>query len=307
MGAKRRPEKISRARNICATRVLYYNVMRTGNVPADRNIPAGSVLCYLPLNRMLIKTISSRLTLGLALLFCVSAGLSAAEPKASKPAARSAAQPAKAAPGKSAKSPAAENPAPAIVSPAQLPARPAEERAADADPAVRAAAAAELGARKGAGKAALLKNLLSDKDLRVRAVAAKGLAREKDASAYATLSEALDGTDDNARLHAIEGLGALGDSRAEKRLAALLASPSVDVRWKAAEALANFKGRDTVDALLAKAAEETEDEFVRGAAINSLLKIGDKRAAAGLKALRSANASVQKLAGRAADRLEAGR
>ncbi|HNW44222.1 MAG TPA: HEAT repeat domain-containing protein, partial [Elusimicrobiales bacterium] len=89
----------------------------------------------------------------------------------------------------------------------------------------------------------ILKGLLQDKDARVKTIAAKGLARDGDAAVYPELEEALDGADDNARLHAIEGMASLKDARAEKRLIALLKHTNRDVRWKAAEALGNFKGR----------------------------------------------------------------
>lgn len=176
----------------------------------------------------------------------------------------------------------------------------------DADPVKRAAAASKLGGLKTGQSRETLKKLMSDRDVRVKAIAAKGLAKEGEAAAYPALSEALDGSDDNARQHAIEGLAALKDKRAAKLLIALLSDENFDTRWKAAEALGGFSGKDVVDALLEKAADENEGVYLRESAVESLVKIGDKRAAAGLKALKSPKQpGLVKMARRAAEMLEA--
>ena len=176
----------------------------------------------------------------------------------------------------------------------------------DADPVKRAVAASKLGGLKTGQSRETLKKLMNDGDARVKAIAAKGLAKEGDAAAYSVLSEALDGSDDNARQHAIEGLAALKDKRAAKRLIALLSDENFDTRWKAAEALGGFSGKEVVDALLAKAADEAEGVYIRESAVESLVKIGDKRAAVSLKAIKSPKQpDLERTARRAASILEA--
>jgi len=213
-----------------------------------------------------------------------------------------------------AKKPAVKTPAavaaPAVAVPAAVKQAPVfaviEFDAKDADPEKRAQAAVQIAGGKDPEKRVRLKELLADKDARVQAVAARGLAQEGDAAAYPALSEALDGADDNARLHALEGMGLLKDNRAAGRLIALLGHANIDTRWKAAEALANFRGRNVVDALLAKAADEAEDVNIRQAAVQALVKIGDKKVVGGLKALKSPKApALERAAQRAAAILEA--
>jgi len=178
----------------------------------------------------------------------------------------------------------------------------------DADPEKRAQAAAQIAGRKDPEKRAKLKDLLGDKDARVKAIAASALAKDGDASAYAALSEALDGSDENARQHAIEGMAALKDTRAAKRLIALLNHENFDTRWKATEALGGFRGGNVVDALLLKAAEETEGVYIRESAVEALFKISDKRAVEGLNALKSPNnPGLEKMAQRAAALMAAGK
>lgn len=255
-------------------RSLYYNIAITGNALADLLWPAGSSYVIMPERFMSLSLIYTRAPIILFFAFSYAVPAFAA--------------------GKG----------PAVVSSTNAVAE-MQVRAKDADPEKRAIAAAELGSNKEGRKGDTLKGLLRDKDQKVRVIAAKGLAKDGDAAAYPVLADALVSTTTNTRLHAIEGMGFLKDARAEKALVALLRSDDFDTRWKTVQALGNFSGKTVVDALLAKAADETEDNNIRHSALEALLKIGDKQAVAGLKAINSVKApEITKLAGRVASRLE---
>ncbi|MCX5790847.1 MAG: HEAT repeat domain-containing protein [Elusimicrobia bacterium] len=176
-------------------------------------------------------------------------------------------------------------------------------QAQSTDTVKRALAASGIAALKTGEKREMLRRMLNDKDARVKAIAAKGLAKDGDASAYPALAEALAGPDNAARLHAVEGMAYLKDPRAVSPLIALLKHKDLNTRWKTAETLGNFSGRNVVDSLLSTAADETEDVFVRRSAIDSLVNIGEKRALPGLKAIKSP-LEITGMAQRAASILE---
>lgn len=250
--------------------------MVIGNAPVDEINSAGSSSVVLPKRTMALKKISVYISILGVLTLCSRAAYAAPE--------------------------AAKNKTEAAVAAS---AEAFELQAKDADPEKRAQAAAGLAELKVGKKAEVLKTLLNDKDARVKAVAARGLARDGDAAAYPVLAEALDGADGEARLVAIEGLASLKDARAEKPLIALLDHKELNTRWKAVESLGNFKGKGAVEALMAKAAEESEDPNIRRSALTSLVKIGDKAAIPGLKAFKSPKAPMlEKLAAKAAAALE---
>jgi len=175
------------------------------------------------------------------------------------------------------------------------PDRAASENAlADKDFRNRRKALEELGAVNEPWKMDLLRRSLSDDDPAIREKAARLIGRSKDKTAYKLLVELLGSPDNETRLGAIDGLKDLGDGRAAVPLAALFAHKDRNTRWKAAEALGGLKADEGVDPLL-KAARADGDGFVKKAAVESLGKIGSKKAAAALTALKTGG--DKKLAG----------
>ena len=156
----------------------------------------------------------------------------------------------------------------------------------DGDHKKRREALDTLSESKDPEKMNLLKGSLIDSDPAIREKAARLIGRSKDKLAFETLSDSLAGADKETRLGLMEGLGDLGDKRAVKSLAGFLTSEDRNTRWKAAEMLGRLRADGGVDALL-KAAMEDKDEFVRQAAVESIGKIGTKKAVAALNVLKA--------------------
>lgn len=156
----------------------------------------------------------------------------------------------------------------------------------DADHKKRRAAVDALASSSDTSKLDLLKESMNDEDPIIRESSARLIGKSKDKTAFKTLSDALAGADKNSRLGLMAGLGDLGDKKAAKLLAGYLTNEDRNTRWKAAEVLGQLKADEGVDPLL-KAAREDSDEFVKKASVASLGRIGTKKAAAALAALKA--------------------
>ncbi|MBI4801251.1 MAG: HEAT repeat domain-containing protein [Elusimicrobia bacterium] len=136
------------------------------------------------------------------------------------------------------------------------------------------------------GALKFLKEAANDEDPYVRGQAVKIIGALKSNESPAILSAALKSGDANTRYGAVEGLEALGGIKAVGLLIGLLEHKDRNTRWKAVVALGNLKNDRAVEPLL-KTARGEKDEYVKTAAVESLGKIGTKKARAALNVLKT--------------------
>ena len=150
----------------------------------------------------------------------------------------------------------------------------------------RLEAVKESGKTGGPGALKFLKEAANDEDPYVRGQAVKMIGALKAGESPAFLAAALKSGDDSTRYGAIEGFEALGGIKAVGPLISLLEHKDRNTRWKAVVALGNLKN-DGAGKPLLKTAGEEKDEYVKIAAVESLGKIGTKKARAALNALKA--------------------
>jgi len=136
------------------------------------------------------------------------------------------------------------------------------------------------------GALKFLKEAANDEDPYVRGQALKTIGALKSGESLAILAAALKSGDANTRYGAVEGLEALGGIKAVGLLINLLEHKDRNTRWKAVIALGNLKNDRAVEPLL-KTARGEKDEYVKIAAVESLGKIGTKKAGAALNELKA--------------------
>jgi len=150
----------------------------------------------------------------------------------------------------------------------------------------RLEAVRKSGETGGPGALKFLKEAANDEDPYVRGQAVKTIGALKSGESQAFLAAALKSEDASTRYGAVEGFEALGGVKAAGPLISLLEHKDRNTRWKAVVALGNLKNNIAVEPLL-KTAREEKDEYVKIAAVESLGKIGTKKAVAALNALKA--------------------
>jgi HEAT repeat protein len=121
---------------------------------------------------------------------------------------------------------------------------------------------------------------LRDTDRDVRVQAARSLANvcEGDEATIDALIVALDDPSDVVRSEVAETLGKVGNERAAEALVKLLDDPDATVRYFAAQSLAVLGGDYAVKALVTGLAKYADSAVMLIDILNTLAKIGDKRA-----------------------------
>ena len=156
--------------------------------------------------------------------------------------------------------------------------------ASDPSPARRADAAYAIGEfLESAGVAAEATAIANDADPTVRAAAAAGLGRLNDEGSGA-LSKALADTDSRVKLAGLGSAGRVNTFSDIGSVSALLGDGDAQVRRRAAEVLDQMHAKDSVGALVAMA-QNDPDANARGAACHALGTIGDASAKTALTAI----------------------
>jgi cyclophilin family peptidyl-prolyl cis-trans isomerase/HEAT repeat protein len=149
---------------------------------------------------------------------------------------------------------------------------PLRAAAADADPTVRARAAAAMGQIGDAAAVPLLEKILHDADASVRAAAAVALGLIAEPASRESLHAAVADTDPGVRGAAVEALGRLHDESSVADVSALLNDPDMVVRAQAALAAWKFVDPATLlDGLIGDLA--APDPRLRAAAAYTLARL----------------------------------